>query len=329
MITREFSWSSWRERAGSHFAPRDVPRLLSEVALAGLRLAAARDRELGKFDGLDARDPDMVDVVLDLARVIGERYFRYRVEGVDNVPARGPALLVGSHNGGLQTFDSLLTLIAIRDRFGVERAVHPLAHDLLFQAPRLREVSEGLGILRADHEGALEAFRRGRLVLVYPGSDLDSTRPFKDRHRIELGGRTGFLKLALRASVPIVPVVSEGTHEQFIVLTRGDELARRLGIKRWFRAEAFPIVLALPWGIVPGYLPYLPLPAQTTVRFGPPIHLPQLGADATVDSHTLQECYRQVEHAMQRELDVLARGRVPFLGRPQDRRPLSDAAVRQ
>ena len=63
-------------------------------------------------------------------------------------------------------------------------------------------------------------------MLVYPGSDLDTFRPFRDRDKIVLGGRKGFLELALRERVPIVPVVTAGTHEQIIVLTRGDRLAR-------------------------------------------------------------------------------------------------------
>lgn len=319
-MTTPFSFDEWRERAAEYFEPGDWWRLgIVGVFRAGIRLATDRDRESGSDDGLDLRDPKLVDLVLDLARFVGERYFRWTCDGVENVPAEGPALLVGNHNGGLQTFDSLLTLVAIRDRFGVERAVHPLAHDILFQKPRLRELSAKFGTLRAGHDGSARALARGRLVLVYPGSDLDSTRAWRDRHRVELGGRTGFVKLALRAQVPIVPVVSEGTHEQFIVLTRGDVLARRMGIKKLFRAEVFPIVLSVPWGITLGFVPYLPLPAQTALRFGPPIRFDGYGPEAADDPRAVSECYERVRRAMQRELDVLAEGRVPFLGQPGQR----------
>ncbi len=289
--------------------------MMGDFAASSVSLAADRDTESGRQEGLDARDPDFMDVIFDLSRFVGERYFRYTVEGIEHVPESGPALLVGNHNGGLQTFDSLLTMVAIRDRQGVERAVHPLAHDILFQKPRLREIALKFGALRAGHEGSLEALRRGRIVLVYPGSDLDSTRAFKDRHRIELGGRLGFLQLALRAQVPIVPVVSVGTHEQFIVLTRGESIAKRLGLKRMFRAEVFPIVLSLPWGITSGFLPYLPLPAQTSIRFGAALDFSELGPQAAEQPETLRARYEEVRRQMQQELDALSRGRVPFVGR--------------
>jgi 1-acyl-sn-glycerol-3-phosphate acyltransferase len=282
---------------------------------AGLRLARDRDTTLGLTEGVDQRDPEFVELVLDLCRYVGERYFRWTVEGVDNVPEAGPALLVGSHNGGLETFDSMLTMVAIRDRYGLGRAVHPLGHDILFQQSRLAEVTIRFGGLRAGHQGAAKAFARGDLVLVYPGSDLDSTRAWRDRYRIELGGRTGFLKLALREQVPIVPVVSTGTHEQFVVLTRGDKLAQLFGIKRLFRSEVFPIVLAIPWGVTVGYMPYWPLPAQTALRFGSPIRFEGLGPEAADDADVIARCYEIVRARLQQELDVLAAGRVPFLGR--------------
>lgn len=316
MATTPFSFDEWRARAGRYFDAADLWHLgVRGIFAAGLQLALDRDTESGVSEGIDGRDPELVEVVLDLARFIGERYFRWTVEGLEHVPPSGPVLLVGNHNGGLQTFDSLLTLVAIRDRFGLERSVHPLGHDLLFQHPRIREVTVKFGGLRASHDGGAEALRRGRIVLVYPGSDLDSTRAWRDRHRIELGGRTGFLKLALRAQVPIVPVVSEGTHEQFIVLTRGDKLAQRLGVKRLFRAQVLPIVISIPWGVTLGFLPYWPLPAQTALRFGAPIRLEGFGPEAADDPAALAACYERVRADMQRELDQLARGRVPFVGR--------------
>jgi len=314
----KFDWAEWRARASSYLDAGDFWRLGPTAFLrAGLRLAGDRDASLGVEEGVEQRDPAFVDLVLDLCRHIGESYFRWTVEGVDNVPETGPALLVGSHNGGLQTFDSLLTMVAIRDRYGIERAVHPLGHDLLFQQPRIAEVTIRFGGLRAGHRGAALAFRRGHLVLVYPGSDFDSTRAWRDRYRIELGGRMGFLKLALREQVPIVPVVSTGTHEQFVVLTRGDRLARLLHIKRLFRAEVFPIVLSVPWGITTGFMPYWPLPAQTALRFGPPIRFEGLGPEAADDPEALSRCYEVVRVRMQHELDVLSAGRVPFLGKPR------------
>ena len=177
------------------------------------------------------------------------------------------------------------------------------------------KITARFGALRAGQEGAAQALRAGHLVLVYPGSDFDSTRPFRDRHRIELGGRKGFLKLALRERSPIIPVVSAGTHEQFIVLARGDRLAKLLGLKKLFRVEVMPIALSVPWGITSGFMPYLPLPAQTTIQFAEPISWPDIAPEQAEDPEVLDRCYREVEARLQRALDGISRGRVPFLGR--------------
>ena len=284
-------------------------RRLANLARHGL---AHVDRHPG--DDPAARDPEVVAVLLDAVRVLARRYFRWQVRGLDQVPPTGPALLVGNHCGGMINTEAYLTFLAIWDHLGPERAVHSLAHDILFAEPFVGDLVGRFGALRAAHGSAERAFDAGRLVLVYPGSDLDACRSWADRKRVHLGRRDGFVRLALRAQVPIVPVLAAGAHEQWVVLTRGDGLARRLDLKRWLRTEACPIVLAAPWGLTSGFLPYIPLPAQVTLAFGPPIRWPDLGPDAAQDPATVARCREEVRAAMQGLLDELYVGRRPFVG---------------
>ena len=306
-------------------ARRLVPREDRKVLLSPPRLVArfsrfAMRRHQGRAgrvsaDDVRARDPELVSLLLDLFRIAGEHYFRLRVEGVEHLPASGPVLLVGNHNGGLVPTDGFFTALAIHDRFGPGRAMYALAHDFLFDDPLIRSYASRLGMLRAGHESARHAFAEGGSVLVYPGSDLETFRPFRDRGKIVLGGRKGFLALALRAGVPIVPVVSAGTHEQIIVLARGDRLARLLHAHEWARIEVLPLMLALPWGITSGFVPYLPLPAQTTIAFGAPITWPELGPADADRPEVLARCYTDVESRMQRMLDGLSKDRRFLLGK--------------
>lgn len=322
---------AWTLRARRLIPREDRRVLLSPPRLVARFLRFAQRRHHGDgpsatADDVRARDPELVSLLMDLFRLAGKHYFRFEVEGVDNVPAAGPVLVVGNHNGGLVPSDAFLTGVAVHDRFGVERPLFALAHDFVFEDPLLRTYASRLGMLRAGHESARHAFAAGGAVLVYPGSDLDTFRPFKDRGRIVLGGRKGFVALALRAGVPIVPVVSAGTHEQFIVLSRGDALARRLHAHAWARTEVLPLVLALPWGLTSGFVPYWPLPAQTTIAFGSPIRWPHLGPADADDPVALERCYGEVNDHMQRLLDGIMAGRRPLLGRRRGRARQTSAA---
>lgn len=317
MLTEAVAWTA-RARA---LIPREDRRvLLSPPRLVARFTRFALHRAIGRgagsaADDVHARDPALLSLFMEFFAAFGRRYFRLRVEGVENVPATGPVLLVANHSGGLVPIDGFFIALAIYERYGAGRAMYSMVHDFLFDDEVLRRYALKLGMLRAGGDSARHAFAAGHCVLVYPGSDWDTFRPFSARGRVVLAGRKGFLKLALRERVPIVPVVSAGTHEQLIVLTRGDKLARLIGAHRWARTDVLPIVLALPWGLTIGFVPYLPLPAQTTVSFGAPISWPALSPAAADDPAVLERCYREVEGRMQAMLDRLDAGRHFLVGK--------------
>ena len=315
----------WLRRA-RRLIPREDRRVLlcpPRLVARFLRFAARRYQGRAGWataDDVRARDPEFVTLVVELYRILTRYYYRLRVEGVENIPASGPVLLVGNHNGGLLPSEGFFTGLAIHDHFGAQRAMYSLVHDFVFEDPLFRKYAAKLGMLRAAPESAKQAFAAGGCVVVYPGSDLDAFRSFRDRNKVVLGGRKGFLKLALREQVPIVPVVTAGAHEQFVVLTRGDRIARLVRAHVWGRTEVLPIIFAIPWGVTLGFVPYLPLPAQVSMTFGPPIRWPELGPSAADDEAVVERCYREVESTMQRMLDRLSEGRRFLLGAPRRQR---------
>ena len=317
-------WSEladWIARARRLVPPGDRKVLLSPPHLVARFAKFAVKRALGEAaripaDDTRARDPEFVYLVGQIYQFLARHYFRLRTLGVENIPPTGPVLFVGNHSGGFLPSEGFFTEMAVWERFGPDRPVYALAHDFLFEDPTLRRYAGRLGLLRAGHESAHHAFAAGGCVLVYPGSDLETFRPFRDRNKIVLGGRKGFIALALRERVPIVPVVTAGNHEQMIVLMRGDRLARFLHAHRWARTEVLPLVLALPWGLTSGFIPYLPLPAQTTLAFLPPITWPELGPEDATDPAVLERCYHDVETAMQTTLDRLTHDRRFLRGQP-------------
>ncbi|MGB1012842.1 MAG: 1-acyl-sn-glycerol-3-phosphate acyltransferase, partial [Nannocystaceae bacterium] len=189
--------------------------------------------------------------------------------------------------------------------------------DLLFRVEKVAKVMRSVGIVPARRGTARGLLDDGRKMLVFPGGDIENMRPYRDRRKIVLAGRTGFLRQAIRTGAPIIPVVGAGNHETLMVLSQGRKLAQRLKLDRLFRIHSLPILLAAPWGILIGptcALPYLPLPSKVTVELGYPIETgrrdPTGGSERRVSI-----LYRHVELTMQRMLDALyEERRYPVVG---------------
>lgn len=273
-------------------------------------------------DDLELRDPARIELFARVAESAVARYHRARIRGVERVP-HGAALIVGNHNAGAWAADMFLLGTALYRAHGLEGAPYGLAHEVVLELPWFRKLLMPLGAVRASHENALAIFERGRRVLVYPGGDLESMRPFRDRNRIVFGGRRGYVRLALRAGVPIVPVVAAGAHSTFIVVDDLRWLARALGADRRLRLNVWPLTLCLPWGVMLGpLLPYVPFPSRISMEFLEPIRFEPSGAEAAGDADYVAECDRRVRAAMQSALTRLAAER-PL---PDTQRALGHAA---
>lgn len=207
----------------------------------------------------------------------------------------------------------LIFFLGFCTHYGSEEPLYVLAHRMFVRVPWLRRLLARFGVLEANPANALAVLRAGGKVLVYPGADYDSLRPFSQRHRVFFGGRSGFVRVAARAQVPIVPVVTAGSHETFVVIVQGRGLAERLRFREAFGLHSFPVIFCLPWLIIAGplcILPYLPLPARITVELGDPIELPSPFDESR--SHEWSESIRQ---SMESILAALyAERRIPILG---------------
>jgi len=248
-------------------------------------------------------DPEFTrDVIGRVGRLFGpEGWFHVEVAGWENVPP-APVLLVSNHSGGTTIPDLWGLGFSWLTHFGFERPVHPMGHDMIFSLEGVARTFARLGVLKARPEHALDVLTRLRRdVLVCPGGDRDTWRPYKDRYKVRFAGRKGYARIALRAGVPVVPVANAGAHETLIVLSDGAALARLIGLPAAFRAEIFPIHLSVPWGLTVGPMPHIPVPAWLRYRFGAPILPPQgIPEDEAVDQ--LDELVRD---AIQGLLDQL------------------------
>lgn len=237
--------------------------------------------------------------------VAANRYYDPEVRGWDNVPAAGPMLLVGNHSGGVLSPDTWVLMEAWYGTRGFDRPLVMLGFDILFVVPGIRELMQNAGVVAASTENVERAFAAGDAVLVYPGGEIELYRPWTERNRIDFAGRKGFIELALRTGVPIVPVVAHGGHETQIVVSRGERMARAMRLDR-IRAGAFPFSFNFPAGLAPSWIPYVPLPAKITMQVCEPMRWPNLGPEAAEDPETVDRCYEQVVDLMQDTLTGLA-----------------------
>ncbi len=263
-------------------------------------------------DWLDARDPEYIRDALPAIRAWSDVYFRAEVDGLDEIPADDPVLLVGNHSGGTLIADTFVFSQHFYDHFGADRRFHQLAHDLVFQVPGVRASLSRFGTIPANPDNMRAALDRGAALLVYPGGDHETYRPSWEQDQIDFAGRTGFVKLALELDTPIAPVVAIGGQETALFLGQGGRISRALQLDKALRLKVFPVQVAPPFGVTLLDLPLrFPLPAKIKVQVLPTIDLrAELGAKADPE-----DAYALVTGRMQDALSELADERTfPIVG---------------
>jgi 1-acyl-sn-glycerol-3-phosphate acyltransferase len=239
-------------------------------------------------------DVDLTEhVILPVFRPLYERWFRVEVNGVDNIPTTGAALLVANHAGGLWPVDAAMTSVAVRLEHPAGRYLRMLGADLLFATPGAGALARKTGSTLACTDDAERLLRSGELVGVWPEGFKGIGKPFRERYKLQRFGRGGFVQSALRTGAPIVPVSIIGSEEIHPVLGNVKPLARLLGL------PYFPLTPTFPWL---GPLGLLPLPSKWYIEFGEPIETVEFGGDAADDAVTVFDLTDRVRETIQSSL---------------------------
>ena len=260
-------------------------------------------------DRLGYRDGRYVAGLIPLLRRVVRIWYRAEVNGMEKMP-EGGALMVSNHSGGLIAMDVPVLAVAFHDEFGPDRPLYVLAHDLLFMGAS-GPVMRRAGFLPATRENAHAVLTSGGVTIVFPGGDYDVFRPSRLGTTIDFEGRTGYLRTALEANVPIVPVVTIGGQEQMYVLWRGEFLAKALQLQKLLRTKYMPVAFGFPFGLTFAFPPNLPLPSKLVTQVLEPIDIrEEFGEDPDI-----AEVDEVVRGRMQAALDELAKQRrFPVLG---------------
>ena len=196
-------------------------------------------------------------------------WFRCEVEGVENVPSSGGALLVSNHSGALPP-DAAMIGKAIKEEHPHPRPLNITVEHFFKGYPGFSMLIPKIGCVAAHPANVQRLlFDEQQLVLVFPEGRKGTEKLYKDRYKLRRFGRGGFVEAAMRARTPIVPVCVVGAEEAAPAFAQVRPLQRLTGLLY------FPITPTFPHGGLLGMLGYLP--AKFKIRFLEPIRFDEEG----------------------------------------------------
>lgn len=242
---------------------------------AGALLPALRTQDRGghaRLQDVDhwGRSERMRELVRRLYDPIYRHWFRAELDGLENIPEGGGALLVANHAASVPS-DAPVIMHGIEVELG--RPVYGLAEHLFRTVPVIGTLWARSGGVAAHPDNAHRLLHdENQLVLVFPEGAKGPGKPFSERYRLRRFGRGGFVEVAMKAGVPVIPIAVMGAEESMPNLTTIPAIAKLAGVPY---APITPQMLAAPlFGPLAPFATLMYLPAKFRVRFLPPVHFP-------------------------------------------------------
>ncbi|MGB0651812.1 MAG: lysophospholipid acyltransferase family protein [Thermoplasmatota archaeon] len=208
-------------------------------------------------------------------------YSRLKVDGLDNVPETGPALLACNHTGWLG-LDYAFTALSVYE--ALDRVPRGMAHAAWFGNPATKEFASKAGLFKVSKGAMEEQLAKGNLVLIFPEGEKGAFSPGKD-YTLEEFAR-GFVRVAMKTNVPVIPVAILGGEEANPVGTR---------------IESYEELIKMKGGLpIPKNL--IPKPVKWRIRFLPAIDFSMYTAADADDHDLVHSLSEHVRARVQREL---------------------------
>ncbi len=232
------------------------------------------------FDVFGLHPPSVARAVA-ATRFLYERYFRVDSSGAEQIPARGPVILVANHAGVLPVDAAILCLDVLR-RTGPPRIPRAVADHFVPRLPLVSALFSRLGVVSGTRANVRVLLERGELIAIFPEGVTGPAKSFRDRYHLQCW-RVGFAELAIRHGAAVVPVAIVGSEESWPVLGK-------LTALRAFGAPYLPIP-ASP----------VPLPVRYHLRYGAPLRFaaePAAAADPGVVAAAAHEARTALEQLL-------------------------------
>ena len=233
------------------------------------------------------------------------KYWRVSASGIENIPNKGRALIVGNHSGALP-YDGAMLGITILNEHPVRDDARFLVEDFVYYMPFLGSYMYRLGGVRACPENAERVLQTGNLLVVFPEGVKGLGKYYKDRYKLQRFGRGGFIKLCIQTKSPLIPVGIVGAEEIHPILYKSNTLAKLINAPYVPITPTFPLL---------GLLGAIPLPSKWSIHFGKPLDFQKYDAGILDDGITIHKLSEEVRAQIQNILyDLLKQRRSVWEG---------------
>ncbi len=199
--------------------------------------------------------------IIPYTKLLYEKYFKVEATGFENLP-EGPAVFIANHGGQIPV-DGLVIVHSMLLKAPKARLLRGMVERWVPTLPFIGATMAKLGQIVGDQRNCLHLLQHKQSVLVFPEGVIGSGKPIHKKYQLQKFP-SGFLRLALEAKVPIVPVAVIGSEESYPALFNFKPLAKILGV------PYFPITPTFPFL---GPLGLIPLPTKIKVSFAKPIYI--------------------------------------------------------
>lgn len=242
-------------------------------------------------------DPVLHEMTWHILNGLYYDYFRVDVEGIENIPMDGPAMIVANHGGAALPYDAAMLALAVLNEAPKPRRVRVSATEIFNMLPWVSHMYRKVGAVYATHEDARHLLERGSLLGVFPEGESGFMKPVWQAYHVQRFGRGGFVQLAEQTGTPIVPVAilgAEEVHPAVAVSKRLAQLVRFIFPQQ--RVEEIAV-----------FLNPIPLPVRWRIRFLPPVMPENPGVEP--DPLRMLERSEDIRRMVQDTLDTLLAAR--------------------
>ncbi len=230
---------------------------------------------LPEIEKLDA-DTILFRTLPRMLMEVMRKYFRLEVEGIENIPKRGPVLVIPNHSG----FSGFDTMMLAHEIYRSHRRIaRVMTHHFWFLNETVADPAQKLGYVEATYDNGIRHLAKNDVVILFPEGEQGNFKPSHKMYVLQEFKR-GFVRMAIETDCPIVPTLVIGAEETHINLSQ----------LKFLKGAVLPIPLNL-----------FPLPVRWKIKFLPPIYLPY-NKSHLEDSELMRDIAQDVREQMQAAL---------------------------